>query len=100
MVEPGVTAGERWVPDEAGAIREALSALKTDRYTVLAFLTCVDHLADSSRQWPARYEVVYQLRNQEKPEQIPVRAVVDADPPHIASVHDPSPPATSDERPP
>jgi NADH-quinone oxidoreductase subunit C len=98
IVEQGVSAGDRWVTVEAGAIREALSALKSDGYTVLVFLTCVDHLADASRQWPARYELVYQLRNQEKPEQIRVRAFVDGDPPHIDSVHDLFPPANWDER--
>ena len=98
IVEQGVSAGDQWVTVEPRAIREALSALKGGGYTVLAFLTCVDHLGDTSRQWPARYEVVYQLRNQQKPEQVRVRAFVDGDPPHIDSVHDLFPPANWDER--
>src|SRR5205807_8600114 len=62
------------------------------------FLTCVDHLLDSSRTWPARYELLYELRDLETREQIRVRAFVDGDPPHIDSVHDLFPPANWDER--
>ena len=98
IVEQGVSAGDSWVTVEPGAIRDALAALKSDGYRLLVFLTCVDHLADASRQWPARYELVYQLRNLETREQIRVRAFVDDDPPHIDSVHDMFPPADWDER--
>ncbi|TMD11277.1 MAG: NADH-quinone oxidoreductase subunit C [Chloroflexi bacterium] len=78
--------------------RDALSALKGDGYQLLVFLTCVDHLADRSRDWPARYELVYQLRNLETREQLRVRAFVDGDPPRIDSVSDLFPPANWDER--
>ncbi len=98
IVEQGVSAGDTWVTVEADAIRDALSALKTDGYRLLVFLTCVDHLADASRAWPARYELVYQLRNLETGAQIRVRAFVDGDPPHIDSVQDMFPPANWDER--
>jgi len=98
IVEQGVSAGDSWVTVESGVIREALSALKADGYRLLVFLTCVDHLADASRQWPTRYELVYQLRNLETGAQIRVRTFVDGDPPHIDSVQDMFPPANWDER--
>lgn len=98
IVEQGVSAGDSWVTVEPAAIRDALSTLKSDGYRLLVFLTCVDHLADASRKWPARYELVYQLRNLETREQIRVRAFVDGDPPHIDSVQDMFPPANWDER--
>jgi NADH-quinone oxidoreductase subunit C len=98
IVEQGATAGDPWVTVEPGAIRDALSALKGDGYRLLVFLTCVDHLADASRKWPARYELVYQLRNLETREQVRIRAFVDGDPPRIDSVQDIFPPANWDER--
>ena len=98
IVEKGVSAGDQWVTVEASNTREALSGLKNDGYTLLVFLTCVDHLLDSSRQWPARYEVLYQLRNLETREQIRVRAFIDGDPPRIDSVHDLFGPANWEER--
>jgi NADH-quinone oxidoreductase subunit C len=98
IVDQGVSAGDSWVSVEPGAIRDALAALKGDGYRMLVFLTCVDHLADASRKWPARYELVYQLRNLETREQLRVRTFVDGDPPRIDSVHDLFPPANWDER--
>ncbi|HKW07845.1 MAG TPA: NADH-quinone oxidoreductase subunit C [Candidatus Dormibacteraeota bacterium] len=98
ILEKGVSAGDQWMTVDAANVHEALSALKDDGYRLLAFLTCVDHLADASREWPGRYEVVYQLRNLESREQIRVRAFVDGKEPHIASVSDLFPPANWDER--
>jgi len=98
IVEKGVSAGDAWVQVEAGTVHAALSALRDEGYRLLIFLTCVDHLADASRQWPARYEVVYQLRNMKTREQLRVRAFVDGDPPHLDSVQDLFPPANWDER--
>lgn len=98
IVDKGVSAGDDWITVDAASVHEALSALKDDGYRLLAFLTCVDHLADSSRKWPARFEIVYQLRNLETREQIRVRAFVDGDPPHVESVSDLFPPANWDER--
>jgi NADH-quinone oxidoreductase subunit C len=98
VVEQDVSAGDSWVTVEPGDIRAALQALKDDGYRLLVFLTCVDHLADASRQWPSRYELVYQLRNLETKALLRVRAFVDGDPPHIDSVHDLFPPANWDER--
>ncbi len=98
IVEQGVSAGDSWVTVKPGAIRDVFARLKGDGYRMLVFLTCVDHLADASRKWPARYELVYQLRNLETREQLRVRTFVDGDPPRIDSVHDLFPPANWDER--
>ena len=98
VVERGVSAGDAWVTVNADNLRTALQSLKDDGFRLLSFLTCVDHLADSSRTWPARYELVYQLRNLDSKEQLRVRAFIDGDPPHIDSVHDLFPPANWDER--
>jgi NADH-quinone oxidoreductase subunit C len=98
VVERGISAGDAWVTVEPGNIRAALQSLKDDGYRLLVFLTCVDHLADASRKWPGRYELVYQVRDMESKDTIRVRAFVDGDPPRIDSVHDLFPPANWDER--
>jgi len=98
IVARGVSAGDAWITVSPESAHDALAALKDEGYRLLVFLTCVDHLADSSRTWPARYEVVYQLRNMETLEQLRVRAFVDGDPPHIDSAADIFPPADWDER--
>ncbi len=98
IVEKGVSAGDAWVTVAADDIRAAMAAFKEEGFRMLSFLTCVDHLADGSREWPARYEIVYQLRDLETRAQIRVRAFVDGDPPHIDSVQDMFPPANWDER--
>ena len=98
IIDRGVSAGDDWITVAADSIRDALAALRSDGYRLLTFLTCVDHLADSSREFPARFEIVYQLRDLENLKQIRVRAFVDGDPPRIDSVHDIFPPANWDER--
>ena len=98
VVEKGVSAGDSWVTVPAEQIRASLAALKNDGYRLLVFLTCVDHLADASREWPDRYEMVYQLRNLETREQLRVRTFVGGDQPRIDSVYDLFPPADWDER--
>jgi NADH-quinone oxidoreductase subunit C len=98
ILEKGVSAGDDWIRVEPAAVRDAMTALKQDGYRLLVFLTCVDHLADSSRTWPARFELVYELRNFETREQLRVRTFVEGDPPRVDSVHDIFPPANWDER--
>jgi NADH:ubiquinone oxidoreductase subunit C len=98
VIERGISAGDAWVTVDPEKIKQALQSLKDDGYRLLVFLTCVDHLADASRVWAARYELIYQLRNLETKDQVRVRAFVDGDPPHIDSVHDVFPPAYWDER--
>ena len=108
VVDRGVTARDEWITVPADRVRDALSALKKDGYRLLVFLTCVDHLVDSSREFPARYEVVYQIRDLDAGRaqgalpnlsaDLRVRAFIDGDPPRIDSVHDIFPPANWDER--
>jgi len=98
ITERGVSAGDEWITVPAAQVHEALAALKDDGYRLLVFMTCVDHLADASKDWPARYELVYQLRDLEKLRDLRVRAFIDGDPPEIASASDIFPPANWDER--
>jgi len=98
VIEKGTSAGDDWLTVPADRVREALSSLRADGYTILTFLTCVDHLADASRAWPERYELVYQLRDIEAPRDLRVRTFVGGETPHIDSVHDLFPPANWDER--
>ena len=98
VVEKGVSAGDAWITVEPANVHRSLSGLKDEGYQLLVFLSCVDHLADASKSWPARYELLYQLRNMDTKDQVRVRAFVDGDPPHIESVHDLFPPANWDER--
>jgi len=72
--------------------------LKGEGYTILIFLTCVDHLADHSRDFPGRFELVYQVRDMEKLRDLRVRTFLDGETPEIESVHDLFPPANWDER--
>jgi NADH-quinone oxidoreductase subunit C len=98
IVDRGVSAGDAWITVDSANIHDALSGLKDEGYRLLLFLTCVDHLVDASRQWPGRYEIVYQLRNMDTLEQLRVRSFIDGDPPRIDSVYDVFPPANWDER--
>jgi NADH-quinone oxidoreductase subunit C len=98
IVERGVSAGDAWITVDPANIRNALSGLKDEGYRLLVFLTCVDHLVDASRQFPGRYEIVYELRNMDTLEQIRVRSFIDGDPPRIDSAHDIFPPGNWDER--
>jgi NADH-quinone oxidoreductase subunit C len=98
IIDRGVSAGDQWITVAAESVRDALAGLRSDGYRLLTFLTCVDHLVDSSRDWPARFEMIYQLRNLETREQLRVRAFVDGDPPRVDSVYDIFPPANWDER--
>jgi NADH-quinone oxidoreductase subunit C len=98
IIERGVSAGDDWITVPAEAVREALGGLRSEGFRLLTFLTCVDHLADASGEYPKRFEIVYQLRNLESRAQVRVRAFVDGDPPKIDSVQDLFPPANWDER--
>ena len=98
IIERGVSVGDDWITVPAEAVREALGGLRSEGFRLLTFLTCVDHLADASGEYPKRFEIVYQLRNLESRAQVRVRAFVDGDPPKIDSVQDLFPPANWDER--
>ena len=98
IIERGVSAGDAWITVAPDRIHEVMAGLRSEGYALLTFMTCVDHLADSSREWPSRFEIVYQLRNLDSKDQLRVRAFVDGDPPKIDSVQDLYPPANWDER--
>ena len=98
IVDKGVSAGDAWITVDAASVHEALAALRDEGYGLLVFLTCVDHWGDASREWPGRYELLYQLRNFDTKEMVRVRTFLDGDPPHVQSVHDLFPPANWDER--
>ena len=98
VVDRGVSAGDHWITVPAERIHDALLSLKDEGYRLLVFLSCVDHLADSSKDFPARFEIIYQLRDLDKPADIRVRAFVGGESPRIDSVHDLFPPANWDER--
>ncbi len=98
ITERGVSAGDEWITVPAAQVYRALSALKDDGYALLVFLTCADHLADASRQFPGRYELLYQLRDMERMRDLRVRTFLYGEAPEIESVHDLFPPANWDER--
>jgi NADH-quinone oxidoreductase subunit C len=98
IIDRGVSAGDEWITVPADSIRDVLAGLRAQGYRLLTFLTCVDHLADSSREWPERFEIIYQLRDLETLKQLRVRAFIGGEPPKIDSVHDIFPPANWDER--
>ncbi len=98
ITERGQSAGDDWITVDAAQIYRALSSLKDEGYTVLIFLTCVDHLADPSREFPGRFELVYQLRDMDRLRDLRVRTFLDGETPEIESVHDLFPPANWDER--
>ena len=98
ITQRGVTARDQWITVPSDRIREGLAALKADGYRLLVFLTCVDHLADASREFPERFELVYQLRDLEKPADIRVRTFIGGESPRIDSAHDIFPPANWEER--
>src|SRR5260370_8785583 len=87
VIGRGVSAGDSWATVDAEKIKEALGSLKDGGYRLLVFLTCVDHLAATSRAWPRRYELAYQLRNYQTKDPPRVPAFADADPPPIHPLH-------------
>jgi NADH-quinone oxidoreductase subunit C len=98
IIDRGVSAGDSWITVPSESVHEAMAGLRSEGYRLLTFMTCVDHLADASRDWPSRFEIVYQLRNLDSKEQLRVRAFVDGEPPKIDSVQDLFPPSNWDER--
>ena len=99
IADRGQSGGDDWIAVKPADVKAAMTALRDDGYRLLVFLTCVDHLADGSRpQWPGRFEVVYQLRDQDQLRDLRVRVFLDGDPPELDSVTDLFPPANWDER--
>ena len=98
ITERGVSAGDEWITVPPDQIYRVLSGLKDEGYQLLVFMTCVDHLADHSREFPGRYELVYQLRDMDQLHDLRVRTFLDGETPEIESVHEMFPPANWDER--
>ena len=98
ITERGQSAGDEWITVDAEQIYRVLSSLKDEGYTLLVFLTCVDHLADHSRDFPGRFELVYQMRDMDRLRDLRVRTFLDGETPEIESAHDLFPPANWDER--
>lgn len=98
-VAEGVLAGDRWITVPRERIREALQELKAQGYLTYCFMTCVDHLATPVvEKPPERFELVYQLRDQQRHREVRVRSFVPESDPRVASAHDIYAPANWDER--
>ena len=100
VTEQGVGAGDEWVTVGREHLRELLTGLRDqESYEALAFMTCVDHLADPSA--PAqgdRFELVYQLRGYRDRKLLRVRTFLPEDDAKAPSVADIYPNANWDER--
>jgi NADH-quinone oxidoreductase subunit C len=95
----GVSAGDEWILIDAAKAVEALADLQGCGYTALSFLSCVDHLATPVQPAPpARFELIYELRNMTERKLLRVRAYVEGDPPVEPSVSGLFPNANWDER--
>ena len=82
-----------------GSIRDTLSELKAQGYESYLFMTCVDHLATPVvEKPPERFEIVYQLRDMERRQELRLRVFVPESDPRLPSVHDIYTPANWDER--
>ncbi|MFZ0217953.1 MAG: NADH-quinone oxidoreductase subunit C [Candidatus Dormiibacterota bacterium] len=98
-LDAGVMAGDPWVRVAPDRLREALTALHATGFKNFIFMTAVDHLATPvAIPPPARFELVYQLRDVDAHREVRVRTFVSGDDPRIASVQDIYPPANWDER--
>jgi NADH-quinone oxidoreductase subunit C len=98
-VAEGVVAGARWIAVPRERIRETLLELKAEGYLSYAFMTCVDHLATPDvEQPPERFELVYQLRDMRRHQELRVRVFVPESDPRVPTAHDIYKPANWDER--
>jgi NADH-quinone oxidoreductase subunit C len=98
-VAEGVVAGARWVAVPRERIRDALLELKAEGYLGYAFMTCVDHLATPDvEKPPERFELVYQLRDMRRHQELRVRVFVPESDPRVPTAHDIYKPANWDER--
>jgi NADH-quinone oxidoreductase subunit C len=99
LLASGVLAGDEWIMVPRARVREVLRALHTQGYESYVFMTCVDHLATPVVQKPPeRYELVYQLRDMRRHDELRVRVFVPEDDPTVPSAHDIYAPANWDER--
>ena len=99
VLDRGVIAGQDWITVPREHIRETMTRLRAEGYESYVFMTCADHLATPVLEKPpARYELVYQLRDMRAHHELRVRVFVPEDDPRAPSVHDIYPPANWDER--
>ena len=99
VLDRGVLAGDEWITVSRENVRETLAALKAQGFESYLFMTCVDHLATPVLDKPpARYELVYQLRDMRGHREIRVRVFLPEDDPTAPSAHDIFAPANWDER--
>jgi NADH-quinone oxidoreductase subunit C len=97
--ERGLSAGDEWIRVEVQDIPATLTDLVARGFGFLCFLTCVDHLATPVMPPPpARFELVYELRNMAERRLIRVRASIGDEPPVAPSVSAIFPNANWDER--
>jgi len=95
----GVIAGAEWITVNRENVREVMRALKSQGFESYLFMTCVDHLATPVvEKPPARFELVYQLRDMRAHRELRVRVFVPEDDPTASSLHDIYAPANWDER--
>ena len=98
-IAEGLVAGDRWIAVPRERLRETLLELKADGYKSYAFMTCVDHLATPVLEKPPeRFEVVYQLRDMDRHQELRVRVFVPESDPRVPTAHDIYKPANWDER--
>jgi NADH-quinone oxidoreductase subunit C len=99
ILQRGVLAGDEWITVARERIRDVLRALQAQGFESYLFMTCVDHLATPVVQTPpARYELVYQLRDMRAHRELRVRVFVPEEDPVLPSAHDIYAPANWDER--
>jgi NADH-quinone oxidoreductase subunit C len=94
----GESAGDEWIAIAPDAVRETLTELRGQGYEALAFLTCVDHLAQAGSDEANRFELVYELRSYEHRKVLRVRVFLAESTPAAPSVADLYPNANWDER--
>jgi len=99
VLDQGISAGDEWITVGRERIREVAAALKEQGFQSYVMMTCVDHLAAPVAHAAAeRFELVYQLRNLEKHEEVRIRVFVPEADPVAPSLHDLFKPANWDER--
>ena len=95
----GDSAGDEWIAVGPEVLRETLADLRDrEGYEALAFMTCVDHLAEPGADAGDRFELVYELRSYQHKKLLRVRTFVAEDAPSAPSVADLFPNANWDER--
>jgi NADH-quinone oxidoreductase subunit C len=99
VLDEGVIAGDHWITVKRDGLPDTLRALQAEGYQSFLFMSAVDHLATPVQpQPPERFELIYQLRNMETPEELRVRVWVPEDDAVAPTASQIYPPAGWDER--